>query len=328
MTLKLKSGLPRFELRNLAGGKSVELWIYDDIGPEWAGMIGAKTIVDALKPHDDAETIFVRINSQGGSMIEAAAIYNILTRHKARKEVDIDGAALSAASFVAMAGDVIRMADNALFMVHDPWSIGIGTADDMRLLADVLDKSKANFVRTYSARTGLEESKVAQMMTDETWFDAAEAEEAGFVDSVTASKQIAAHLDLDRFKNAPRDLAARFTGTAASSIPPKEIEPPRPLNLRSPAPDPRDYQPAGMSDAEKAAAHRRELLASTGLGRMMLEEEDAKAQADAAVEGETPAVEASDETAGSISAARRHELLGMSELGRRTLAAQTTKSGE
>lgn len=173
------------------GVESYELSIYDDIGPDWAGMIGAKTIKQALKGVSADAPLFVRINSIGGDCFEGAAIYNQLVRHKGKVTVDIDGAAISAASIIAMAGDEVRIAKNAVLMIHNAWTFAIGNAAELREQADVLDKISTSLASAYS-RTGKDEDEIAEMMAATTWMNADEAVEHGFADAVTPVKGKAA----------------------------------------------------------------------------------------------------------------------------------------
>ena len=92
---------------------------------------------------------YVVIDSEGGDIFDANAIYNELSRHPATVTVDIDGMALSAASVIAMAGNRIRMAKNAVLMVHNPWTIHAGDAVAFRDTADILDKVKTTLVGAY-----------------------------------------------------------------------------------------------------------------------------------------------------------------------------------
>ena len=140
------------------------------------------------------------------------AIVNQLQRHAARVTVDIDGAALSAASVVAMAGDEIRMAENALLMIHDPIGLTIGTAADHAKAVVELEKVKDVIVATYAARSGMDEERAARLMADETWLTAEEALEEGLVDKVTEAKRMAAfggsaaELLLGSYRHKPADL--------------------------------------------------------------------------------------------------------------------------
>src|ERR1051326_8732232 len=92
-----------------AVGDTLTLHVYDDIGPEWMGMVSAETVVAALDANKGAKTINVRINSPGGDVDHALAIYNALVRSPAHVVVDVDGSAASAASLIAMSGNKIRM---------------------------------------------------------------------------------------------------------------------------------------------------------------------------------------------------------------------------
>ena len=127
----------------------------------------------------DDSAIDLRLNSPGGSVFDAVAIHNALSRHAGPVTVWIDGIAASAASYIAMAGDEIVMPENAFLMIHDPSGMVIGTAADMRDMAGTLDKIAGSMLRGYAARSGKPEDEIAALMAAETWFDAAEALEAG-----------------------------------------------------------------------------------------------------------------------------------------------------
>ena len=88
---------------------AAELFIYDDIGPAWLGMVNAKDVIDQLKGFD-GQRVTVRINSPGGDVNEGIAIYNALRAHKAGCEVIVDGFALSIASAIACAARMCSVA--------------------------------------------------------------------------------------------------------------------------------------------------------------------------------------------------------------------------
>ena len=134
------------------------------------------------------------------------AIYNALKRHAGPVSVWIDGIAASAASYIAMAGDEVVMPENAFLMIHDPSGVVMGTADDMRAMAEALDKIKGSLVAGYVAKSGGAEDDIAALMAKETWLDAAEAVELGFADRLAEPVRIAARFDIGRFRNAPPAL--------------------------------------------------------------------------------------------------------------------------
>lgn len=185
----------------IAKGKAAELFLYGFVGG-WDGVT-AKRVADDLKALGKVDVINVRMNSFGGEVFEGYAIYNQLKRHPARVEIDIDGAACSIASIIACAGDSVRMARNAMYMIHDPAGGAWGTAADLRKTADLLEQVRSQLVDTYVQRTGLAANVVSDYMTAETWFKASEAAELGFVDQVTDALDMAASADLSKFSNVP-----------------------------------------------------------------------------------------------------------------------------
>ena len=101
-------------------------------------------------------------------MFDAVAIHNALTRHPAGVTAWIDGIAASAASYVAMAGDAVVMPENAFLMIHDPAGMALGTAEDMRAMAEALDKIKTSLVAGYAAKSGRSDAEIAELMRRET----------------------------------------------------------------------------------------------------------------------------------------------------------------
>ena len=184
-------------------GELAEVLIYDEIGM-WG--ITAKDFVKDLKGLGDVKQMSVRINSPGGSVFDGNAIYNAIKNHKARVTVHIDSIALSMGSVIAMAGDHIEMAENALMMIHDPSGGAWGTADNLRKHADMLDKAKATLISSYVSKTGIEAESISEMMDEETWFTSSEALEQGFVDEVTGAMEMTANFDLSKFNNVPEAL--------------------------------------------------------------------------------------------------------------------------
>ena len=189
---------PWHTLKNQSG--NAELMIYDVIG-DWAGL-SARQLVDTLKTIDN-DAITVRINSPGGSVFDGIAIYNALRYHPANITVRIEGLAASIASVIAMAGDTVQMAENSLFMIHNPFGWVSGEADDLRRTAGMLDKARDSIAMTYSERCGLPVAEIETLMSEETWFTAAEAKEKGLIDSIDKPVQLAASFDLSLFNHAP-----------------------------------------------------------------------------------------------------------------------------
>ena len=157
-----------------------EIYIYDEIS--WWG-ITAQTFVDELR-EITAPQIDLHLNSPGGDVFDAHAIYQALVDHKAQVTTLIDGLAASAASVIAMAGERIVMGRAAMLMIHDAWGLAIGNAADMRDMAGRLDKISDVIAGVYAERAGgpLEFWRAA--MVEESWYDADEAVQAGLADEV------------------------------------------------------------------------------------------------------------------------------------------------
>src|ERR687892_2325425 len=149
-----------------------EVSIYDEIG---AYGVSAKSFLAELGALEGDGPLTLRLNSPGGSVFDAVAIHNALKRHAGPVSVWIDGIAASAASYVAMAGDEVVMPENAFLMIHDPSGFVLGTAEDMRAMAEALDKIKGSLVAGYAAKSGRDEDEIAALMAKETWLDATEA---------------------------------------------------------------------------------------------------------------------------------------------------------
>lgn len=188
--------------------KTIQLDIYDSIGDaEWAGEISSRQVLEQVTATKDAETIQVRLNSAGGMVFEGLAIYNLLANHKARVEVTIDGLAASIASVVAMAGDTITMAENAMMMIHNPYALAVGDSDDLRQTAEALDKMRDSLAVSYAARSGNTITQIREWMDAETWMTAQEAKSRGFATHVTPAKRMAAQAwNFSGFMNIPESL--------------------------------------------------------------------------------------------------------------------------
>ena len=199
-----------------ARGTGAEVAIYDEIG---AYGVSAKGFLAELGALPDGTPVDLRLNSPGGSVFDAVAIYNALKRHAGTVTVWIDGIAASAASYVAMAGDEIVMPENAFLMIHDPSGLAMGTAGDMRAMAEALDKIAGSLVRGYAAKSGKPDDEIAALMAAETWFDAGDAVAAGFADRLADPVRMAARFDIVRFRNAPPDLVEAVAVADPEGVP-------------------------------------------------------------------------------------------------------------
>lgn len=193
-----------------------EILIYDVIGDGYFyGGVTAKAVQAALDQLA-GKPVKVRINSPGGSVFEANAIYNMLAQYAGEVTTIIDSLAASAASYLAMVGKTRKIAENGMIMIHEPSVLTWGDAVEHRKQAELLDKIRDVIVGMYRSRTGAEDKQLRDWMLAETWFTAEEAKAAGFVDEVlpnvsggdSASNHATRLFNLEKFRNVPKDWAA------------------------------------------------------------------------------------------------------------------------
>jgi ATP-dependent Clp protease protease subunit len=200
-----------FTMKAGEGEAPAEISIHDEIGG-WG--VTAKDFIAqrrALNPGP----LSVSINSPGGSVFDALAIYNDLGQHDGEITVRILGVAASAASLIAMAGDKIKMPENAFMMIHNPSVVAWGNSGDLRDMADVLDKITASIVGVYTSRTGKSAEEVQTLLDAETYMTAQEAKDLGFATDVEPNLPVTASFDLDRL---PDNVRATFKAAAPASV--------------------------------------------------------------------------------------------------------------
>jgi ATP-dependent Clp protease, protease subunit len=189
--------------------KEAEVYLYSEIGEDWWGDgITAKDFIEDLQALPaSVEKVIVRINSPGGDVFEGFAIYQALLRDRRQIVTAVDGLAASVASLVMMAGDEINAANTSMVMVHDPWTIAIGNAEDFRAVSEVLDQITGQIVSAYGRRDKVDQAAIREAMRAETWYTAEQAQEIGLVDTVTeATVAVAAKVPPGRYQNAPKRL--------------------------------------------------------------------------------------------------------------------------
>ena len=153
---------------------------------EWLADIFDSKTAKQFKAELNSGTgdISVWINSEGGDCFAAAEIYNALKAYRGKVTVKVDAVAFSAASVIAMAGDVVEISPVGLLMIHNPFSWTEGDSAEMRAAADMLDEVKETIINAYELKTKLPRKKLAQMMDDETFLHAQASVELGFADKI------------------------------------------------------------------------------------------------------------------------------------------------
>ncbi|EOG8328370.1 MAG: Clp protease ClpP [Klebsiella sp.] len=211
-----------YTIKAASDATSANISIYEEIGG-WG--ITAQQFSEDLKALGDISHISLHIHSPGGDVFDGIAIYNLLNKHPAKVTVHIDGLAASMASVIAMAGDRIVMPENALMMIHKPWGISGGNANDMRDYAELLDKVENVLIPAYARKTGKSAEVLAAMLEDETWMDGRECVAQGFADEVLPAVSTMACIESKRiedFEHMPKEIKGMITspkGSTSSLVP-------------------------------------------------------------------------------------------------------------
>jgi len=228
-----------------AGNKPPELLLYGAISSQqswWEDRVTPGKFNEELAALGDVSEIIVRINSGGGDVFAANAIFTRLKDCSAKITVKIDGWAASAATIIAMAGDTIKIAKNGVFMIHDPamtvWDTF--TAEDFEKMEEELKVIKQSIVNTYAMKSGRDAQDIEQLMSVETWWTGEDAVSNGFCDEimfddVSTAVENSSHvvvnsvsLDVSGYKTLPRSLfnspknPGCFTNTSAAKTQKKE----------------------------------------------------------------------------------------------------------
>lgn len=219
-------------IKNL--GEKAELHFYGEIVcDEWEKWSDLDTcpedVLNYLSKIENSKELDIYINSGGGSVFAGLGIYNILKRHKGRKTVYVDGLAGSIASIIAMVGDEIIVPSNSFIMIHKPLCGVCGNANDMREMADTLDRIEEGLINTYKTKLkdNVNIETIKAMVNAETWLTGVEASKY-FNITVTEANKMIAKVDtnlLNSYKNVPENLKTKDINMAEDlAIKNKEIE--------------------------------------------------------------------------------------------------------
>ena len=169
--------------------------------------------------------ITVWINSPGGDVFAASEIYTMLKEYPGKVTVKIDALAASAASVIAMAGDIVAMAPTAMMMIHNPATIAFGDAKEMAQTIEILNEIKESIINAYELKTGLSRAKIARMMDEETWMNARKAKEEGFADEIMYSGDPENSVSVAVNMAAVRDMERKVVAMIRDKTQPVEPEP-------------------------------------------------------------------------------------------------------
>jgi ATP-dependent Clp protease, protease subunit len=201
--IKANADKPKqFRIENKSPEEST-VYLYDAIDSFWG--VNAQDFVKEFSAIT-APVINLRINSPGGDVFDARAMATSIKNHPSKVIAHIDGLAASAATYVALSADEVRMADGGFFMIHNAWTLAFGNSADFIEMASLLDKIDGTIINDYAKKTGKDDATIKDWMAAETWFTAQEALDNGFIDSITQENSAKNSWDLTAYHNAPKVL--------------------------------------------------------------------------------------------------------------------------
>lgn len=225
--------------------KTLEVMIYGEIG-YWG--ITAGDFIKAFNAIDDGKSpVVVAINSPGGDVFDGIALNGWMTRLGERGTARIDSLAASAASVIAVGAHKVVIAPSALMMIHNPWTFAAGSSEDLRKIADDMDKARDSILSAYRRKApGIDDAELVRMLDEETWLSADEAVAIGLADEVGAAMDVKASRGrtgiFARFKRVPQSLQASEAEPDESETDPDESEakeqeaaPPDPVQIAAQA---------------------------------------------------------------------------------------------
>lgn len=170
------------------------LYIYDDVTEygefNWStweyedSETSAKYFAEKLEEIPDGQTIELHINSNGGSVKEGVAIYNLLKQKQNQKIGIVDGVAHSVAFLILQACDTRKMCLGTTALIHNMWLYCAGNATQLRKYADDLDDMMEANREVFLERATINESDLIDLMEKETYLTPNKALEYGLIDEI------------------------------------------------------------------------------------------------------------------------------------------------
>lgn len=161
-----------------------------------------------LEDVDENEPLEVEITSEGGSVFAGIQIANMLARHKGQVTTHGVGLVASIATVILMAGKKVVVDENCFLLLHNPWTMVQGNANDLEKEIDALNKCKTAMMGYYKKHSKIGDDELTQILDNETWFLGTEFADIFDAEVLESDRQldIAAKFDLTKFKTLPRGL--------------------------------------------------------------------------------------------------------------------------
>lgn len=166
------------------GNFNWETWNYDD------SETSAKYFAEKLSEIPKGNEIELHINSNGGSVKEGVAIYNLLKQCTNYKTGIVDGVAHSVAFLILQSCDMRKMCLGTTALVHEMWMYCAGNASQLRKYADDLDDMMESNRKVFLERANITEDELIEIMKNETYLTPDKALEYGLIDEIMGEKKV------------------------------------------------------------------------------------------------------------------------------------------
>jgi ATP-dependent Clp protease, protease subunit len=160
---------------------------------EWiANLVMAQLLF--LEAEDPDKDIAIYINSPGGSITAALAIYDTMQFIRPDLTTICIGQAGSMAALILAAGTPGKRfaLPNARFVLHQPWMGGVdGQATDIRIYAEEALRQRRQTSRLLAFHTGQDFERVDLDVERDRYFGAEEGLGYGIIDRIITSRELA-----------------------------------------------------------------------------------------------------------------------------------------
>lgn len=188
-----------------------DAWLYDWL--DWECTAPKNVVLP-----ETGEDIEVHINSGGGDVYAGSEIYTALRSYSGKVVVKIVGIAASAASVIAMAGDVVEISPTAQIMIHNVSSRVDGDHNTLLHEAGVLEGFNKSIANAYVDKTGKALEDLLDLMNKTTWFDAESAVNQGFADRIMFAGEIAPTFAASETPMIPHDFINKMKSAMTPDV--------------------------------------------------------------------------------------------------------------
>ena len=155
-------------------------WTGKELPGEYITMDKVKDALGQVK----GDEIEIHLNSKGGDVYTSVAIGNYIKDYGKKVTIIVDAIAASGGSIIAMAADTIKMYPNSLMMIHRASALTYGNCEELRKIADDLEKFDKAVLASYQGHFKGSEEELEKLIKDETYLTAEECIALGFADEI------------------------------------------------------------------------------------------------------------------------------------------------